>query len=285
MSESRKVVLITGCSTGIGRVAAHLFLRGGWTVIATARRVVALVDLADAGAHIFPLDVTDEQSITETIDLVTQRFGAVDVLVNNAGYGAYGPVEQLSSQLIVRQFETNVFGLIHLTQRVLPGMRRQGFGRIINVSSVAGRLSLPMGGAYHASKHAVEAFSDALRYEVRPYGIGVSIVEPGPVKTPWATTAAASIVEEGTVSEDPYREMKRSTRKNLSGMTVGFKGRMASTPERIAAVIVRAAVVRRPRSRYRVGLLMRVMLVLRWLLPDLIFDNLVGRSFVGGRGA
>jgi NAD(P)-dependent dehydrogenase (short-subunit alcohol dehydrogenase family) len=279
VSESRHVVLITGCSTGIGRVAAQTFLNDGWTVIATARRIEALSELGEAGCHIYALDVTDESSMSSTLDAVQTAFGSVDVLVNNAGYGAYGPVEQLSSQLIVRQFETNVFGLIRLSQHVLPMMRRQGYGRIINVSSIAGRLSLPMGGAYHASKHAVEAFSDALRYEIKPYGVAVSLVEPGPVKTSWATTAASSIVIHDETEDDPYAELKSSTTRALVGMTQGFNAHFSSTPQSIARVILRAANSSRPRSRYRVGLLTNVVLALRWLLPDRIFDLVISRTF------
>ena len=216
----------------------------------------------------------------EVLREVRERFGTVDVLVNNAGYGMYGPVEQLATTLIVRQFETNVFGLVRLSQLVLPMMREQRHGRIINVSSIAGRMSLPMGGAYHASKHAVEAFSDALRYEVKPYGIAVCLVEPGPVRTPWASRAASSIVISEETQDDPYRELKFATARALADMTKGAFGHFASSPETIARVLLRAAKSRHPRSRYRVGALAKMLLVLRWILPDRVFDLLVSRAFV-----
>lgn len=280
MTRAQRTVLITGCSTGIGRVAALEFLGRGWTVIATARRIDTLSDLKDKGCHVFALDVTDETSMVETLVEVRDHIGSIDVLINNAGYGMYGPVEQLTTAHIVRQFETNVFGVVRLSQLVLPMMRTQRFGRIINVSSIAGRLSLPMGGAYHASKHALEAFSDALRYEVRPYGVAVSIVEPGPVRTPWASRAASSIVIEEGESDDPYREMKFAVTRALLDMTKGALGRFASTPESIARVLVHAAESRHPRSRYRVGALAKLLLVMRWILPDRVFDLVVSRAFI-----
>jgi len=280
VNAEHRTVLITGCSTGIGRVAALRFLHEGWTVVATARRLETLVELEKLGCHTFALDVTDEASMVETLRKVRTSIGPVDVLVNNAGFGMYGPVEQLATTLIVRQFETNVFGLVRLSQLVLPMMREQHFGRIINVSSIAGRLSLPMGGAYHASKHALEAFSDALRYEVKPYGVAVSLVEPGPVRTRWAMTAASSIVIDEASGDDPYREMKYAVTGALSGMTKGLAGRFASSPDSIARVLVRAATAKHPRSRYRVGALAKFLLLLRWILPDRVFDLLVSRTFV-----
>lgn len=280
VNNDRRTVLITGCSTGIGRSSALAFLKKGWTVIATARQLELIAGLEKAGCHCYQLDVTDEQSMQRTIEAVQNRFGAVDVLVNNAGYGVYGPVEQLSRKLLMDQFETNVFGLVRLSQMVLPGMRAQHFGRIVNVSSIAGRFSLPMGGAYHASKHAVEAFGDALRYETKSFGVAVSLVEPGPVRTHWEATAISSIEIEDDVEDDPYSNMKHSVIGGLNHMTEGKMGRFASTPDGVARVIVRAASSRRPHSRYRVGLLARFLLVLRWILPDSLFELVVARSFV-----
>lgn len=279
VSNDRRTVLITGCSTGIGRSTAHAFLRRGWTVIATARRLESISELEQAGCHCYQLDVTDERSIQEAFAAVEGNLGVIDVLVNNAGYGVYGPVEQLSRSLLTDQFETNVFGLVRLSQMVLPGMRGQQFGRIINVSSIAGRFTVPMGGAYHASKHAVEAFSDAMRCEVEGFGIAVSLVEPGPVLTRWEATAISSIDLEDDVAADPYGTMKLSVIAGLTGMTEGRLARFASTPEGVARVIVRAARARQPKSRYRVGFLARFLLVLRWILPDALFDPVVARGF------
>ena len=186
-------VLITGCSSGIGRAAAISLHAAGLTVYATARQVDSLAGLARQGIRTLALDVTDEASMTAAVAAIEDAAGPVGVLVNNAGYGLYGPVEQLPMDEIRRQFETNFFGLVRLTQLVLPGMRRRGRGRILNVSSMGGRITLPGGAFYHASKYAVEGLSDALRMEVAQFGIDVVLIEPGPVKTPWNDVAAASL--------------------------------------------------------------------------------------------
>src|SRR5215467_9144166 len=187
-------VLITGCSSGIGRATAASLHDAGLRVYATARRVDALVGLASRGITTLALDVTDEQSMAQAVAAVEADAGSVGTLINNAGYGLYGPVEQIPMAEIRRQFETNFFGLVRLTQLVLPGMRRRrGGGRILNVSSMGGRATLPGGAFYHASKYAVEALSDALRMEVAPFGIDVVLIEPGPVRTPWNDVAAGSL--------------------------------------------------------------------------------------------
>ena len=186
-------VLITGCSSGIGRAAAISLHAAGLTVYATARQVDSLAGLARQGIRTLALDVTDEASMTAALAAIEDAAGPVGVLVNNAGYGLYGPVEQLPMDEIRRQFETNFFGLVRLTQLVLPGMRRRGRGRILNVSSMGGRITLPGGAFYHASKYALEGLSDALRMEVAQFGIDVVLIEPGPVKTPWNDVAAASL--------------------------------------------------------------------------------------------
>jgi NAD(P)-dependent dehydrogenase (short-subunit alcohol dehydrogenase family) len=174
-----KAVLVTGCSTGIGRATAERLARRGWTVYASARRPESITDLADAGCKLITLDVADEASRRAAIAEVEGAEGAVGALVNNAGFSLGGPVEEVALDEWRRQFETNLFGMIHLTQLALPAMRRQRWGRIANVSSIGGRLTFPGAGAYHASKHAVEAMSDALRYEVKPFGVRVSVIEPG----------------------------------------------------------------------------------------------------------
>ena len=182
-------VLITGCSSGIGQAAALALHEAGRTVVATARNPDTLSGLAARGLRTLALDVTDESSMRAAVDAA----GPIDVLVNNAGYGLYGTVEQLPMAEIRRQFETNFFGLVRLTQLVLPGMRAAGGGRILNVSSMGGRATLPGGAFYHASKYAVEALSDALRMEVARFGIHVVLIEPGPVRTPWNDVAAGSV--------------------------------------------------------------------------------------------
>ena len=181
-----KAVLITGCSSGIGRATAERLARSGWTVYASARRIDAIADLGPAGCRLLELDVTDERSMRAAVARVEEAEGAVGVLVNNAGYSLSGAIESVPLDEVRRQFETNVFGLARLCQLVLPGMRRQGFGRIVNVSSMGGRLTFPGGGYYHASKHAVEALSDALRFEVQGFGVDVIVIQPGLIRTDFA---------------------------------------------------------------------------------------------------
>jgi len=246
-STHRGPVLITGCSSGIGRAAALSLHQAGFTVYATARRTEALTELSDRGLRTLALDVTDEQSMTTAVAAVEADAGAVAVLINNAGYGLYGPVEQLPMAEIRRQFETNFFGLVRLTQLVLPGMRRRGRGRILNVSSMGGRITLPGGAFYHASKYAVEALSDALRMEVAQFGIDVVLIEPGPVKTPWNDVAAGSLSTAGAAANgDAYREYKAAVGASFGRVQGGLFGRLGSTPEDIAKVITQAVTARRP---------------------------------------
>ena len=184
MAVQSKAVLITGCSSGIGRATAELMAARGHRVYATARKLEAIADLADRGCRTLALDVTDEQSMRSAVAAVEEAEGAVGVLVNNAGYSQSGAVETLDLDDVRRQFETNVFGLIRMCQLVLPGMRRQRSGRIMNLSSMGGKLTFPGGGAYHATKHAVEAISDALRFEVKGFGVDVVVIEPGSDQDP-----------------------------------------------------------------------------------------------------
>src|SRR5919202_21025 len=179
MAEVSKAVLITGCSTGIGRATAERLAASGHTVYATARRPESIADLEAKGCKTLALDVTDEDSMTAAVAAVEQAEGAVGALVNNAGYSQSGAIEDVSMESVRRQFDTNVFGLIRMCQLVLPGMRRQGSGRIVNISSMGGKLTFPGGGFYHATKHAVEAISDAMRFEVGGFGVDVVLIEPG----------------------------------------------------------------------------------------------------------
>ena len=181
-----RTVLITGCSTGIGRACAQRLAGAGHTVYATARRLESVEDLKAAGCRTLALDVTDEASMTAAVQAIEAEAGAVGALVNNAGYSQSGAIETLSMDDLRRQFETNVFGLVRMTQLVLPGMRAAGFGRIVNMSSMGGNFVFPGGGAYHATKYAVEAISDALRFEVKGFGIGVTVIQPGAIRTEFA---------------------------------------------------------------------------------------------------
>lgn len=270
-------VLITGCSTGIGRATAERLIRNGWKVTATARRVEAIKDLADAGARILPLDVTDEASMAAAVAGVEKEDGAVGVLINNAGYGLQGPFEEFAMDEVRRQFETNVFGLVRMCQLVLPGMRRQGWGRIVNVSSIGGKLVFPGGSFYHGTKHAVEAISDALRFEVRPFGVRVIIVEPGTVLTPFGDTALGSLAGAGDAG--PYAAFKEGLAGTVKGAYEGALARLAISAESVAAKIEKALSARRPRSRYPVGAVARSGIALKRVTPDRVFDLVLRSQF------
>ena len=202
-----------------------------------------------------------------------EKDGAIGVLVNNAGYGQEGAIEELPMEKIRVQFETNVFGLVRLTQLVLSGMRRQRWGKIVNVSSMGGKLTLPGGGAYHASKHALEAVSDALRFEARPFGIDVVVIEPGPIRTAFGDTAGVSLSSLPLTSESPYRRLNAVVARMLED---GYRGRMAvfaGSPESVARTIERAITARRPKPRYVVTAVARMLLGMKWLLSDRAFDK------------
>jgi NAD(P)-dependent dehydrogenase (short-subunit alcohol dehydrogenase family) len=278
MSPVSKAVLVTGCSSGIGRATAEVLARGGMTVYATARRLGTIDDLAASGCRLLQLDVCDEHSMRAAVDAIVREHGAVGVLVNNAGYGQEGAVEDIPVDEVRRQFETNLFGLHRLTQLVLPGMREQGWGRVVNVSSMGGRLTFPGGGVYHASKHALEALSDALRYEVRSFGVDVIVVEPGLVKTRFGETSVGSI---HSVSGDasPYRDFNAGVAKVVGGAYEGAMARLAIEPEAVARVIEKAIKVRRPRSRYVVPGFVRVLLLARGVLPDWMWDAALRLQF------
>jgi len=273
-----KAVLITGCSTGIGRATAELLAAKGWTVYATARRADTIRDLAGRGCKTLALDVCDEASIRNAVGAIESAEGTVGVLINNAGYGQEGVVEEVPMELVRRQFETNVFGLTHLTQLVLPGMRRQGWGKIVNVSSMGGKLTFPGGGFYHATKHAVEALSDALRYEVRPFGIDVIVIEPGPIKTQFGDTAIGSI-NAAAKSDSPYAAFNAVIAKKITEAYEGPMARMAAGPEAVAQVIEKAISSPRPKTRYPVTAAARVLLGLRRWLPDRAFDAVLRTQF------
>lgn len=276
-----KVVLITGCSSGIGEATARRLQRAGHLVYASARRPETLTGLAAGGCRTLALDVTDEASMAAAVRQVEQEQGRLDVLVNNAGYGLYGPVEQLSLEEVRRQFETNVFGLVRLCQLVLPGMRGQGAGRIINVSSMGGRLTLPGGGAYHGSKYAVEAISDSLRIEVRRFGIDVVLIEPGVVRTPWSEQALRhqAATESADPDADPYASYKDAVSQSFERAYRGPLARLSISADTVARVIVRATDASRPRPRYLISPLARTLVAARRWLPDRGYDRLLQQQY------
>lgn len=267
-------VLVTGASSGIGRATTRRLAGRDHTVYATARRRASIEDLADHGCRLLQLDVTDARDRRHVVETIEAERGRVDVLVNNAGYGQYGALEEVDLDDARRQLETNVLGPIGLARLVLPGMRAAGRGTIVNVSSMGGRFTFPGGGWYHASKHALEALSDALRFEVAPFGIDVVLIEPGLIRTEFAPTAVGT-AEDAKDPSGPY-----------AGLITGVQGRIAASyrrsaahPDVVAAAIDRAVSAPRPRARYRVTLGARLLLVLRWLLPDRLWDAMLASQF------
>jgi NAD(P)-dependent dehydrogenase (short-subunit alcohol dehydrogenase family) len=271
-------ILVTGCSTGIGRVTARHLADRGQLVYASARHVDSLAELADAGCRTLALDVTDEASLVAAVDTIVAAHGRVGALVNNAGYSQSGPVEEITPDSLRRQFETNVFGLVRLCQLVLPSMRDAGRGRIVNLSSMGGRMTLPGGGAYHATKYAVEALSDALRYEVKGFGIQVVLVEPGPVNTEFGTTANASMSGGESEDEGPYLEFNQGV-DALVAKTYGGEPKGSSRPEAIAEVIESALTSSRPRARYLVGSTARSIVAAHGLLSDRMWDRFLATQY------
>jgi NAD(P)-dependent dehydrogenase (short-subunit alcohol dehydrogenase family) len=274
-ATTRGAVLITGCSTGIGRATAERLARAGMTVYASARRPESIEDLKGAGCRTLALDVTDEDSMRAAVEEVERAAGGVGALVNNAGYSQSGAVETVTLDDVRRQFETNVFGLLRMCQLVLPGMRRERRGRIVNVSSMGGKLTFPGGGIYHATKHAVEALSDAMRFEVQGFGVDVVVVEPGLIRTSFGETSVASVPRE----DGPYAEFNSAVAAATARVYQGPLGRLGAGPEAVAKVIERALTADRPRTRYKVTASARVLMAQRSLLPDRAWDAVVGTSF------
>jgi NADP-dependent 3-hydroxy acid dehydrogenase YdfG len=271
-----EAVLITGCSSGIGRATAERLVTRGHTVYATARRLDSIRDLEKIGCRLLELDVTDEQSMATAVKAVDDAEGAVGVLVNNAGYSQSGAVESVPMDAVRRQFETNVFGLVRMTQLALPGMRRQGWGRVINISSMGGRVVFPGGGFYHGTKFAVEAISDALRFEVRGFGVAVTVIEPGLIKTEFGTAAVGSL--EPTSDGGPYADFNNAVGATTAGAYEGGGlSRFGAGPDAVAKAIERA--IKRPRSRVPVTASARIMIGLRRVLPDSVWDRSMRTNF------
>jgi NAD(P)-dependent dehydrogenase (short-subunit alcohol dehydrogenase family) len=271
-----RTVLITGCSTGIGRACAERLARAGHTVYATARRLESVADLEAAGCRTLALDVTDEASMRAAVETVEAERGAVGALVNNAGYSQSGAVESLSMEDLRRQFETNVFGLVRMTQLVLPGMRREGWGRIVNMSSMGGNFTFPGGGAYHASKYAVEAISDALRFEVKGFGVGVTVIQPGAIRTEFAGTVADRLPE----GEGPYAAFNAEVgRVTKEAYEKGPLARLGGEPDAVAKAVEKAITARRAPIRTRVTASAHVLVTQRRLLPDRGWDAFVATQF------
>ena len=282
---------MTGCSSGIGRATAQRLAAGGATVYATARRLESIADLEAQGCKLLALDVTDEDSMRAAVRAVEEAEGAVGALVNNAGYSQSGAVETVSMEQVRRQFETNVFGVVRMAQLVLPGMRRQRWGRIVNVSSMGGKLTFPGGGFYHATKYAVEALSDALRFEVQGFGVDVVVIEPGLIKTGFAEAAVGALGEatgeatgeasgdSAAGADDPYAAFNRAVAESTAGAYEGTLAKLGGGPETVAAAIEKAIMAKRPRTRYPVTPSARLAMLQRRLLPDRAWDKALETQF------
>ncbi|MET0818681.1 MAG: SDR family NAD(P)-dependent oxidoreductase [Solirubrobacteraceae bacterium] len=270
-----RAVLITGCSSGIGAATARHLAQLGWTVHATARRPETLADLEAAGCRALALDVTDEASMQAAVAAVEGEHGAVGVLVNNAGYSQMGAIETVPLEQVRAQFETNVFGLVRMCQLVLPGMREQGWGKIVNLSSMGGRFTFPGAGHYHATKYAIEAISDALRFEVRGFGIDVIVVEPGIILTGFGEHARP-----GTPGDGPYAEFDAAvSTAYVETYEKGLLRRLGGPPEAVAKRIAKAIAATRPRARYTVTASAKALIAQKAVLPDAGWDAVMRTTF------
>ncbi|HEY3547213.1 MAG TPA: oxidoreductase [Propionicimonas sp.] len=273
---SRPVALVTGASSGIGEHTVLQLLGAGFEVWGAARRTERMAPIADQGARVLAMDLTDDASMVAGIEEILRESGRIDVLVNNAGYGSFGALEDVAIAEARQQFEVNVFGLARLIQLVLPTMRAARRGRIINVSSIGGTIYEPLGSWYHATKFAVEGLSDSLRVELGSFGIDVALIQPGPVRTEWNAIARANLSasSDGTA----YAKQAASVAKTL--LRADQPG-VGAEPTEVAAAIVKAATARRPRTRYPVGRGSATLIRARRLLPDRLFDRLLSRAFLG----
>jgi NADP-dependent 3-hydroxy acid dehydrogenase YdfG len=272
-----KAVLITGCSSGIGHATAARLAEDGWTVYATARRPETISDLEQQGCKTLALDVTDESSMKAAVDAVIEAEGAVGVLVNNAGYSQSGAVESIPLDQVRRQFETNVFGLLRMCQLVLPGMREQRWGKVVNLGSMGGRLTFPGGGLYHATKYAIEAISDALRFEVRGFGVDVILVEPGLIVTNFGEVAAGSV--DDASADNAYEQFNRKVAKVTEGAYKGPMSKLGGGPEAVAKTIAGALKSDRPKARYPVTPSAHLMINQRRFMPDRVWDLMMRAQF------
>lgn len=269
-----RVALVTGASSGIGEETARRLRKAGFDVYAVARRVDRMAALEQEGVRVFGMDVTDEESMSSGIERILGEAGRIDVLVNNAGYGSYGAVEDVPIDEARRQFEVNIFGLARLTQLVTPVMRHNGGGRIINISSIGAVIYEPFGAWYHATKFAVEGFSDSLRVELKPFGIDVVIVRPAGIVTEWNTIARDGLRDSSRGGA--YEQLADSAVRRLASVDNKL---MSSGPKAVAKTIVKAATASHPRSRYASGKGARIVPAVRRLLPDRAFDAVLARAY------
>ena len=266
----KKVILITGATSGIGFQTAEYLSNAGDIVYGAGRRLDRLEQLQQIGVHGVQLDVTDEQSMASVVQDIMTKEGRIDVLINNAGYGSFGAVEDVALSEARQQFEVNLFGLARLTQLVLPHMRKQHQGKIINVSSMGGRFTSYFGAWYHATKYALESFSDALRMEVKAFGIDIVLIEPGGIKTDWGIIAADHLAV--SAKDGAYA---RAAEKTADGLRRQYSGKMMSDPMIIAKTIAKAIAKKHPKPRYLIGFGAKPLVFLHTILPTRLFDNIM----------
>lgn len=273
---AQKVVLITGASSGIGRSTAEKLLENGYIVYGAARSEEKLKYLSEhENGNYILMDITEAEMRKGCVDQILTEEGRIDILINNAGYGSFGAVEEVPVEEAKRQFEVNLFGLSELTKLVIPKMRENQSGKIINISSVGGKTWTPLGGWYHASKFALEGLSDCLRNELKDFGIDVVLIEPGAIKSNWADITAQNLLK---VSGDgPYQEQAKRSAKKYKKMY--GDGGIAVEPKKVAEVIIKAAEKKNPGARYAVPAHAKAMLFFRWLLPDRIYDYFTSKFF------
>jgi len=268
MEHLKKVILITGASAGMGKEFAKELLTDGHIVYGAARRIDKMADIKSLGVKVMEMDVTDDALMVKGIDAIIKAEGRIDILVNNAGFGSYGAIEDVSMADARYQLEVNVFGAARLMQLVVPHMRAQHYGRIINISSIGGKVALPLGGWYHASKFALEALSDTLRNEVKPFGIDVVVIEPGGVKSEWGHIAMDNLVK--TSGQGVYGTLS----KKLAASLAGIESKIPE-PIVIAKLVKKAIDAKKPKTRYSGGYMAGVLLFLRKIMPDRILDSVL----------
>lgn len=268
-----KTALVTGGSSGIGKATVLKLLQAGVNVYTAARNLDKMKELGDQGVKLIQMDVTDEGSIKGGVDEMLKRESSIDILINNAGYGSYGAIEDISLDEARRQFEVNIFGLAALTKMVLPTMRQNKYGKIVNISSMGGKIYTPFGGWYHATKHALEGLSDCLRLETQPFGIDVIIIEPGGIATPWGIIAAENLKK--TSGQGAYAQAANKVADNMAKL---YGSNQLTKPDVIAQLILKAVTAKKPKTRYHGGYMAGPALLMRRWLPDRLFDKIIQSS-------
>lgn len=266
----KQVVLVTGASSGMGKSVANILHSRGYIVYGAARRTDEMQDLKEKGMGVVSLDLANEASIVAAVNTIIGKEGRIDILINNAGYGSYGAVEDVPIDEARRQFEVNIFGMARLTQLVLPGMRQQRSGRIVNISSMGGKIYTPLGAWYHATKHAMEGWSDCLRLELKPFGIDVVVVEPGGIKTPWGQIALDNLLK--TSAKGAYAGYAGKVAKSMQQM---YSGNQLTNVNVLGQTIAAAATDKKPKTRYVKGYMAKVAITVRKWLGDRVYDAVI----------